>query len=199
MLATEKRNPSAILRQNSAGDCSQCTKTWRTVGDVGSAKYGKSMVAKKRFRAIGDIRNVAKGHSTTIRIARKKIPAKAACSHLFHPSCSHRGQLLQASGHCLVKRRFNRGFHRKFHRRSNKIKGAATTIAKPPITTRDSLLHSCGSPSSGQTKSTAHAGTISRIGKGSGTICGMSWSTGPSLGCAGTSGNTHIRFNTTGE
>src|SRR6478609_7641500 len=115
MLATEKMNPSAMLRQNSAGDCSQRTKTWRTVGEVGSAKYGKSMVAKKRFLAIGDIRNVAKGHSTAMMIAKKATPPKMACCHL------------------------------------------GASLKNGNITSRK------------------NAGTISRIGKGSGTMCVMSW------------------------
>jgi len=37
MLTIENRNPNAMLRQNSAGDCSHRTKTWWTVGEVGSA------------------------------------------------------------------------------------------------------------------------------------------------------------------
>src|SRR6476620_7165052 len=82
MLATENRNPRPMLRQNSAGVCSQGTKTWLTVGDVGSAKYGKSVVEKNRLRAMDDIRNVAKGHSTAIRIARNATPPKIAYCHL---------------------------------------------------------------------------------------------------------------------
>src|SRR5215471_6596390 len=113
MLTTENRNPSPMLRQNSPPDSSQCTKTWRTVGEVGRVKYGKSTVAKSELRAAGDIRKVAKGHSTTIRIAIKETPAKTACCHLG------------AS--------MNRG-----HSRSRK-----------------------------------NAGTISNMGKGSGTMCVM--------------------------
>src|SRR5438309_11101587 len=82
MLTTENRNPNTILRQNSPGVRSQGTKTWFTVGEVGSAKYGKSVVEKNRFRAIDDIKNVAKGHSTAIRIARKATPPNTAYCHL---------------------------------------------------------------------------------------------------------------------
>src|SRR5882672_3284384 len=82
MLATENRNPRPMLRQNSSGVCSQRTKRWLTVGDVGSAKYGKSVVEKNLFRAMDDIRKVAKGHYTTIRIARNATPPKTACCHL---------------------------------------------------------------------------------------------------------------------
>src|SRR6476646_10223084 len=114
MLATENRNPRPILRQNSPGVRSQGTKTWFTVGDVGSAKYGKSVVEKKRFRAIDDIRNVAKGHSTAIRTARKPTPPQIAYCHL----------------------------------------GASLN--------------------SGKRRSRKNAGTISKIGNGSGTICVMS-------------------------
>src|SRR5262249_4682027 len=86
MLTTENMNASPILRQNSAGGASQLTKTWRNVGEVGGGKEGKSLGARKPSRAAGDIRRVAKGHSTAIRTARNVIPAKAACNHLFHAS-----------------------------------------------------------------------------------------------------------------
>src|ERR1700744_5121118 len=82
MLATESTKAIPMLVQNCNGDCSQCTKMWRTVGDVGSAKYGKSTVAKNGLRAAGDIRKVANGHSTAMRIARKVTPPKSACCHL---------------------------------------------------------------------------------------------------------------------
>src|SRR5579864_9116669 len=82
MLATENRNPIPMLRQNSRGVRSQGTKTWFTVGEVGSAKYGKSVVEKNRFRAIDDIKNVANGHSTAIKTARKPTPPKIAYCHL---------------------------------------------------------------------------------------------------------------------
>src|SRR5712671_2321317 len=114
MLATEKRNPRLMLRRNSAGVRSHWTKMWLTVGDVGRAKYGKSVVEKNRFRAIGDIRNVAKGHCTAIRIARNATPPKRACCHL----------------------------------------GASLNI--------------------GKSKSRKNAGTTSKRGNGSGTICVMS-------------------------
>src|SRR5258708_19134978 len=132
-----------------------------------------------------------------VRESRKKIPTKAACSHLFQDSRSHlfqdsRSHLLQVSCFCLVKRKS----HRRFHRRFNQIKGAVSVKAKPPMTNRDSLLHSCGSPSSGQTKSRTNAGTISKMGNGNGTMCVMFWYTGPSLGCAGNSGRTHIMIST---
>src|SRR5690349_2135321 len=72
-----------MLRQKSAVDCSHRTNTWRTVADVGSVKYGKSMFeAKKRLCASGDIRNVANGHSTAISTARKLTPPNKAHCHL---------------------------------------------------------------------------------------------------------------------
>src|SRR5579864_2422913 len=82
MLTMENRNPRPMLRQNSPGVRSQGTKTWFTVGDVGSAKYGKSVVEKNLFRAMDDIKNVAKGHSAAIKIARKATPPKIAYCHL---------------------------------------------------------------------------------------------------------------------
>src|SRR5438270_12912950 len=82
MLITENKNPRPILRQNSPGVRSQGTKTWFTVGEVGSAKYGKSVVEKNRFRAMDDIKNVVKGHSAAIKIARKPTPPKIAYCHL---------------------------------------------------------------------------------------------------------------------
>jgi hypothetical protein len=47
-------------------------------------------VANNRLRAIGDMRNVANGHSTAIRIAINATPPKVA--HCHAGACLKRGQ-----------------------------------------------------------------------------------------------------------
>src|SRR5579884_558517 len=128
-----------MFRQNIPAVSSHCTNTCLTVGDVGSAKYGKSMVANTGLRAAGDIRKVAKGHSTATNTAMNVTPPNSA--------------------HC---------------QRGASLKNLHVT-------------------------SSTNAGTISRIGNGSGTICVMFWYTGPSFGCAGNNGSTHIRIRTKAE
>src|SRR5262249_5392174 len=127
----------------------------------------------------GDIRRVGKGDSTAIRTARNVIPAKAACNHLFH-----------ASRRCLKK---------TSRATSTARKGNVRTTASVPRTARDSLLHSSGRRNSGAITSSTNAGTIRRIGNGSGTMWVMFWYTGPSLGDAGNRGRTHISSSTNRE
>src|SRR5215472_11195050 len=79
MLNTETRKARPMLVQNAAGVVSQFTNTWRMLGELGGSKYGKLLVAKNQLFAAGDIRNVAKGHCTAIKIARKVTPPNSAC------------------------------------------------------------------------------------------------------------------------
>src|SRR5262249_46332772 len=79
MLNTDARKARPILRQNQAGVASQLANTCRTFGELGTSKYGKLLLAKNQLFAAGDIMNVAKGHCTAIKIAKKATPPKSAC------------------------------------------------------------------------------------------------------------------------
>src|SRR5438309_11453086 len=82
MLRTAAKNASPMSIQKSPAVRSQRTKTWRTVGELESAKYGKSGGARKRLRPAGDIRKVVNGHCTATRMAVNATPPKIACCHL---------------------------------------------------------------------------------------------------------------------